>query len=162
MDRHPVPPSRRLFYESAIRGIDMFIYALVTAGGVYAIVGTPASISDELVGWEWLIWLWGFLLIVGGAAGFVGRLFRRWMVESPATILSFSGIAIYATVLGRYAFTSIEAAVAVAMIIVAGLVMARRWAELQIFSTDPEHPDFKSRVAEAIRRRTPNFVQRHA
>lgn len=162
MDKYPVHPTRRLFYEAVIRIIDLVTYTAVFAGGIYAVVGTPATIADELAGWEWLIGLWAFLLLVGGLVGFVGRLFRRWMIEVPATVLAFFGIAIYFTILARYAFTSIEAAVAVSLIIVAALMMVRRWAELQIFSTDPHHPDFKSRTAEAIRRRTSNFVQRHA
>ena len=162
MDRYPVSQRRRRAYEAIIRVIDLATYFAVFLGGIYAIVGTPASIADELVGWEWLIGLWSALLIIGGGVGFIGRLSRRWMVEVPATVLAFFGIVIYVAVLGRFAFTSITAVVALLLIIVAALVMLRRWAELQIFSTDPQHPDFRSRVAEALRRRTNDFVQRHA
>jgi hypothetical protein len=162
MERFPVPEQRRRLYERLIRWIDLLTYIAVFFGGVYALIGTPASVADELVNWEWLIGLWSGLLLAGGLVGFIGRLSRRWMIEVPATVLAFFGVSIYIAVLGRFAFTSITAVVAALLIIVAALVMLRRWAELQIFSTDPHAADFKSRVAQALRRRTNNFVQRDA
>jgi hypothetical protein len=161
MDRYPIPDQRRRRYEAVIRIIDLIVYAAVLVGGVYALVGTPASVVDELRGAEWLVLLWAFLLLTGGAVGFVGRLTRRWMVEVPATVLAFAGVLIYFVVLGRFAFSSITSAVAVTLVLVAMGMIARRWAELQIFATDPEHQDFRSRMADAIRRRTPDFVHRH-
>lgn len=161
MDRHPVSPRRRRRFEVVIRIIDLIVYAAVTAGGLYAIFATPTSIVDELRGAEWLIGLWAFLLLTGGAVGFVGRLSRFWMVEVPATVLAFAGILIYFVVLGRFAFASITAAVAAALVLVAMGMIARRWAELQIFATDPDHHDFRSRMADALRRRTQNFVHRN-
>ncbi|MDF2578423.1 MAG: uncharacterized protein K0S49_2 [Microbacterium sp.] len=123
-------------------------------------MGTPATVVDELTGAEWLIVVWALLLLGGGAAGFVGRLTRFWMVEMPATVLAFAGILIYFVVLGRFATSSITAAVAALLVLVAMGMIARRWAELQIFATDPDHQDFKTRMAEALRRRTANFVAR--
>lgn len=159
MDRLPVEPSRRKRFEAFIRFIDLLAYGAVFAGGIYALVATPVTVSDELAN-TGLIYLWAGLLLVGGAAGFVGRLTRFWFPELPATVLSFAGILIYFVVLGRYTFTSITAAVAAALVLVSMLVMARRWAELQIFATDPEARDLRTRLADALRRRTQNFVQR--
>lgn len=161
MDRHPVSTARRRRFEAVIRITDLIVYAGVLGGGVYALAGTPSSVADELVGAEWLVTLWALLLLAGGLAGFVGRLIRYWFVEVPATVLAFFGILIYFVVLGRFAFTSITAAVAAAFVLVAMVAMARRWAELQIFATDPDATDFKTRMAEALRRRTTNFVHRH-
>lgn len=161
MDRHPVETARRRWFEAAIRVIDLIVYGAVFAGGIYALVGTPATIVDELQGADWLIWLWAFLLLAGGGSGFVGRLTRYWFVEVPATVLAFFGLLIYFVVLGRFTFTSITAAVATTCVLVAMGMMARRWAELQIFATDPDATDFKTRVADALRRRTTNFVHRH-
>ena len=161
MDRRPVPAERRRRFESIIRIIDLVVYLAVFAGGVYAVAATPATVVDELGGSPFLIWMWSLLLLVGGGVGFTGRFSRWWMVEVPATVLAFFGILIYLVVLGRFAFSSITAAVAAVLVAVAMGMMFRRWAELQIFATDPDHTDFKSRMAEALRRRTPNFVQRH-
>ncbi len=160
MERAPVPPRIRHRYEAIIRIIDLFVYLAVLVGGFYAVIGTPNSVVDELAGWEWVIGLWAALLILGGLAGFLGRLTRWWMVEVPATVLASFGILIYFIVLGRFAFTSITSAVAVTLVAVAMLVMARRYAELQIFASEPG-TDFRTRAANALRRRTADFVRRH-
>lgn len=161
MDRRPVPPERRRRFEAIIRIIDLVVYAAVAVGGVYALVGTPATVVDELRGALWLVVVWAGLLCVGGAVGFLGRLTRYWMLEVPATVLAFFGVLIYVVVIGRFAFTSITAAVAALLILVAMGMLARRWAELQIFATDPDAHDFRHRMAEALRRRTQDFPHRH-
>lgn len=161
MDRYPVPVERRHRFEAVIRVIDLIVYAAVFIGGVYALVGTPTMVVAELQGSLWLVLVWSGLLCLGGLVGFLGRLTRFWMMEVPATVLAFFGILIYVVVLGRYAFSSITAAVAALLVIVAMGLVARRWAELQIFATDPDLHDFRSRMAEALRRRTQDFPRRH-
>lgn len=160
MDRYPVPAERRKRFEGIIRVIDLIVYAAVFVGGVYALFATPATVVDELRGAMWLVAVWAGLLCVGGAVGFIGRLIRYWMLEVPATVLAFAGILIYLVVLGRFAFTSVTAAVAALLVLVAMGLVARRWAELQIFATDPGRHDFRSRMAEALRRRTQDFPRR--
>lgn len=160
MERLPVPPQVRHRYEAVIRIIDLIAYVAVFIGGVYAIAGTPNSVVDELAGWEWVIGMWAALLLLGGGAGFLGRLTRWWMVEVPATVLAAFGILIYFIVLGRFAFASITSAVAVTLVAVAMLVMVRRYAELQIFASEPG-TTFRIRAAEALRRRTADVVRRH-
>ena len=161
MDKHPVPAGRRRKFEAVIRVIDLIVYAAVFVGGLYALFATPTSILTELVGATWLVFVWAGLLGLGGAVGFIGRLTRYWMLEMPATVLAFAGILIYLVVLGRLAFQSITDAVSALLIVVAMGLVARRWAELQLFASDPEHADFKTRMAEALRRRTQNFPHRH-
>ena len=148
---------RRHRLEYTIRVIDMVVYATVLAGGFYALLATPLSVVDVLEGAEWLVPVWAALLISGGLIGLVGRATRYWMVEVPGTVLSFFGTAIYLVMLGRYAFTSITAGVAAALVVVALCTVARRWVELQIFSSDPDDGSFASRLAVMIRRRTSNF-----
>jgi len=160
MDRRPIPPKVRQLWESVIRYIDLVVYTAVFIGGVYALVGTPNSVVDELAGWEWVIGLWAALLLAGGSVGFVGRWTRWWMIEAPATVLSAFGILIYFIVLGRFAFASITSAVAVTLVCVAMLVMIRRYAELQIFASEP-NSDFRHRLVEAWQRRTQDFPRRH-
>lgn len=161
MDKYPIPKERRERFEAFIRILDMIAYAVVFVGGLYALHATPQTVSNELEGATWLIVVWGGLLCLGGLVGFIGRASRYWMLEVPATVLAFTGVLIYIVVLGRFAFTSVTAAVAALLIIVAGILVVRRWAELQIFATDPEHHDFRSRMADALRRRTQNFPHRH-
>lgn len=160
MERRPVPDRVRHLYEGLIRIIDLVVYVAVFIGGVYALIGTPNSVVDELFGWEWVIVLWAGLLLVGGSAGFMGRLTRWWMIEVPATVLAAFGILIYFIVLGRFATASITSAVATTLVCVAMLLMVRRYAELQIFASEPG-TDFRTRAANALRRRTANFVRRH-
>lgn len=159
MDKHPVPPRRRRLYEALIRAVDLVVYAAVFAGGCYAMFATPSTVVDELGDADWLIVFWSIMLLAGGSVGFAGRAFRRWMVETPATVASFTGILVYVIVLGRYAFTSITAAVAVALTVVAALTMARRWLELQIFATEPGL-NLRGRFLAALGRRTANTVPR--
>ena len=161
MDRHTIPPERRRRFETVIRVIDLIVYAAVFIGGVYALVGTPETVAAELHGAVWLVVLWAAMLFLGGGVGFAGRLTRYWMLEMPATVLAFAGILIYLVVLGRFALTSITAAVAALLVLVAMAMIARRWAELQIFATDPDSQDFRARLADALRRRTQNFPHRH-
>lgn len=160
MDRFPIPEERRHRFEAVIRIIDLIVYAAVGSGGVYALVATPATVAAELYGAMWLVGVWSALLCLGGLVGFIGRFSRFWMLEVPATVLAFFGILIYVVVLGRFAFTSITAAVAALLAVVAMGLVARRWAELQIFATDPGRHDFRSRMAEALRRRTQDFPRR--
>lgn len=160
MDRTPVPPERRRRFEAIIRMIDLTVYLAVFVGGVYALTATPSVVTNDLDDQFWLVIVWSALLCLGGLVGFAGRLTRFWMLEAPATVLAFFGIAIYVVVLGRYAFTSVTAAVAALLIIVAGGMVARRWAELQIFASDPDRHDFRTRMAEALRRRTQDFPRR--
>lgn len=160
MDKYPVTPERRRRFEVFIRMLDLIAYAAVFVVGVYALIATPTTILTELEGSLWLVVVWAGLLCTGGLIGFIGRLTRYWMLEMPSTVLAFAGILIYFVVLGRLAFTSVTATVAATLILVAMLLVARRWAELQIFATDPDHHDLKSRLAEAIRRRTHDFPHR--
>lgn len=159
MTTAPVPIQRRQFFEGVIRFTDLVTYAVIAIGGIYAVTATPNTVVDQLRGAEWLVLVWSALLVVGGAVGFIGRLIRRWMIEVPATWLAGAGILIYFVVLGRYTFTSVTSGVATALVLAAFFGLIRRWAELQIFSSEPDN-DFKSRVVQALRRRTKNFPDR--
>jgi len=161
MDKFPIPPERRRLFEQTIRIIDLVVYVAVCMAGVYAAIGTPNLVLEELAGSEWLIYVWATLLLVGGSVGLLGRLTRYWMVEVPATVVAFTGVLIFLILIAKFSFTSITAAVATTLVLVALAWTVRRWAELQIFASDPDPPDLRSRVAEALRRRTQNFVHRH-
>ena len=153
---------RRRRLEAIIRVIDIFVYGIAVAGGLYAVIATPISVVDVLEGAEWLVPVWAVLLLAGGLSGLIGRITRYWMIERPGTILTFFGAAIYAVMLGRYAFTTITASVALVFTMTAMLVFFRRWIELNIFASEPNDGSFSTRIANAIRRRTKNFPQRES
>lgn len=160
MERFPVPPKRRRIVEMAIRIIDLIIYASVFAAGIYAAAFTPVTIARELAGWEWLVFVWAGFLLVGGLVGFIGRATTIWLLEPAASFASATGMLIYIVVLGRTAFDTITTTVAFLLVTVAFLGVARRYAELQLFGSDPDHKDFRSRFHDAWRRRIPNVPPR--
>jgi hypothetical protein len=147
--------------EATIRVIDMIVYAFVIASGVFALTVPPETIQRWLAGWEWVAFMWGWLLIVAGTLGLVGRLTRVWAVEIPAPIAALFGQAIYVLVLAATAFGSATVWVALCMIIGASFALLRRYIELLIFTTDPEARTLTDRLVEALRRRTPNVAGRH-
>lgn len=153
----PVPTRRRGFVEGMIRVTDLAVYAATAIAGLYAVAATPTSVEAELGQNPFLIWLWGGLLIVGGTAGFLGRLTRRWMAEAPATLLAMAGTLIYVIILGRLALTSITATVAVIFAATATALMFRRWSELQLFATTGK--DTKSAWLAALNRKTADFAR---
>lgn len=159
MNRHPVPPKRRRRYERAIRILDLVIYSAVFVGGAAAIFATPTSAEDALLKTPILIGVWAVLLLGGGLIGFLGRLTRYWLVESPATVASFFGAAIYLVLLGNAALRSATTTLAAALVLVAMVSLARRWAELQIFGTEP-NATWRQRLKNAVTRKTTDVVNR--
>lgn len=154
----PRTDERRRTKEALIRIIDLVIYAAAVAGGIFALAVTPESIRDALHGWEWLTVGWGVLLLTSGAFGFLGRLTRFWVVETPGTIGAVFGGLIYLLVLGVTAPASPTAWVAVTLVFIATAALFRRFIELQIFTTDPGARTFADRIEAALRRRTANTV----
>ncbi|MDD7930061.1 hypothetical protein [Microbacterium thalli] len=162
MDRAPVAPEKRRVLEALIRVIDLIIYAAVGVAGVFAIVAPPPSVQTELAGWEWLITVWGALLILGGAGGFAGRLSRYWIVEVPALPFAGIGIGVYFLILGTTATVTPFTTVAAMIVLAAMLNMLRRYLELQIFASEPGDQDIRTLVAAILSRRTRDVVRRDA
>lgn len=153
-ERYPVPENKRRILEAGIRLIDIIIYVAIFVGGCFAAFATPTSVQTELSGWRWLIPLWVGFLIVGGLMGAIGRITRIWILEPPADVAAVVGIAMYFVMLGKSAFDSWLAVLATMLVLVAALMMLRRYLELQIFGTDPSNRSFAERFADALRRRT--------
>lgn len=147
--------------EATIRIIDLVVYAFVIASGIFALTIPPDTIQRWLSGWEWVALLWGWLLIVAGALGFIGRLSRLWAVEIPGPIAALFGQAIYILVLAAAAPGSPTVWVALCMIIGASFALMRRYVELLIFTTDPDARTLLDRLRAAMRRRTANVAGRH-
>jgi len=159
MDRFPVSPKRRRFLEAAIRILDLIVYAVVFFAGAYTLYATPTEALHVLAGSGWLVYVWGGLLLGGGLVGFIGRLSRRWLVETPATISAFFGVAIYFVILSHFMFVNALVAVGMVCVVVAGTALLRRWLELQIFGTEPD-ARLAARLRSALERRTANTVNR--
>lgn len=160
MDKAPVAPEKRRVLEALIRITDLVIYAAVAVGGVFAFIAPPPTVQSELVGWEWLIPVWGAMLVVGGLGGFAGRLSRYWIVEVPALPFAGIGIGVYFLVLGTTATVTPFTTVAAMIILAAMLNVLRRYLELQIFASEPDDQHIRARVAAMLRRRTRDVVRR--
>lgn len=156
VQRFPVAPKKRRRIERSIRVIDLIIYAAVFASGIYAAVFTPLSVARELRGWEWLVFVWAGFLLIGGLVGFIGRATTIWLLEPAACVAASVGLVIYAVVLGRSAFDAVTTTVAMLIVIVAFLGVVRRYAELQLFGSNPDSRDAKARLKDAWERRIPN------
>ena len=146
--------------ELAIRVIDIICYFVVLVGGFYAAFYTPTTAVQTLNGSEWLIGWWAGFLFVGGLMGLVGRITTIWIIEPAADFAAFIGVMMYFVVLGTTALSSVTATVAACLVFVAGLGVARRYLELQLFGTDPARSDFRSKMVDALERRIPNVPPR--
>lgn len=160
MDRYPVGERKRRVIEFCIRIIDIISYIVVTIGGIFALLFTPDSVKAELSGFEWMIGWWAGFLLVGGVMGLVGRITTIWIIEPAADVAAFIGVAMYFVIIGSTAISSVTAAVATCLVFVAGLGVARRYLELQLFGSDPINRDFRSRVKDTLSRRIPNVPPR--
>ena len=158
MKDHPAPPRKKRVYEAVIRYLDLFVYAAVFMGGVALTTLPFGQATSILKGYELLVVVWAMFLLGGGLLGFLGRLTRYWMVENSATIASAFGALIYIVVLGRFAFESIAALFTWTFVILAFLLLVRRWLELQIFGSAPG--DWRHRLAMALARKTADTVDR--
>jgi hypothetical protein len=143
-----------------IRLIDIICYLVVFVGGIFALFFTPDTVTKELNGFEWMIGWWATFLLVGGLMGLVGRITTIWIIEPAADVAAFIGIIMYFVIIGVTAFSSITAAVATCLVFVAGLGVARRYLELQLFGSDPTRRDWRSRIEDAFQRRIPNVPPR--
>ncbi|OJX72839.1 hypothetical protein [Leifsonia sp. 71-9] len=152
---------RRKFKEALIRYVDMAAYLAVFLGGVGAFLSTPQTVKSALYGFPWLIAIWGSLLLIGGALGFVGRLTRIWVIEIPGASAGFFGSAMYFVILGLAALRLPTAIVAVALVACMMALLGRRYIELQILTSEPGHVRFREKVRQILQRRTADTVSKH-
>lgn len=157
----PTINDRRKMKEALIRVVDLLAYAAVFLGGIGAFLVTPSTVRSALYGFPWLIVTWGVLLLVGGFLGFVGRLTRIWVIEIPGASAGFFGSAMYFVILGLASLRLPTAIVAVALVATMMLLLARRYIELQILTSEPGDVTFGSKLRSILRRRTTNTVSKH-
>lgn len=157
----PTVNDQRKWKEALIRIIDLVAYSAVFLGGIGAFLVTPTTVKSALYGFPWLITVWGVLLLVGGFLGFVGRLTRIWVIEIPGASAAFFGSAMYFVILGLAALRLPTAIVAVALVAVMMALMARRYTELQILTSEPGDVGFTQKLRAILQRRTTNTVSKH-
>lgn len=157
----PRTNERRRVKEAWIRIIDLIVYLFALAGGILALLVPPTTIKTQLEGWEWLAIAWGYMLLVAGVLGFIGRLTRVWLIEAPGTVLAIAGGLVYALILGVTAYSATTAWVAFCLVAIATLELYRRYLELQIFTTDPGVKTLADWLRAAVRRRTTNTAGEH-
>lgn len=152
---------RRRVKEAAIRVVDMLAYFAVFGAGVGALWVTPDTVRHALAGLPWLVGLWGGLLLLGGLLGFLGRLTRIWVIEIPGASAGFFGAAMYFVILGLAAVKLPTAVVAATLIATMMLLLARRYIELQILTSEPGDVRFVQKLRSILMRRTTDTVSRH-
>lgn len=152
---------RRQRKEAWIRLVDMLAYLAVFVCGLGALFSTPKTVTSALYGFPWLIVVWAVLLLVGGLLGFIGRLTRIWVIEIPGASAGLFGSAIYFVILGMAAVQLPTAVVAAGMIAVMTFLLLRRYLELQILTSEPEHVSFRGKLRVILNRRTTNTVSNH-
>jgi hypothetical protein len=160
MDKFPVGTRKRRVIEMCIRLIDITCYFVVVISGVFALFFTPNAVKIELYGFEWMIGWWASFLLVGGLLGLIGRITTIWIIEPAADVAAFIGITMYFAIVGVSAFSSLTAIVTTCFVSCAGLGVARRYLELQLFGSDPNRRDWRSRIEDAFQRRIPNVPPR--
>lgn len=155
---HAEHPRKRHALEHAVRITDLVVYAVVFLGGLYPLVTPQHLTTDNLLDYQQFIGVWASLLLAGGLVGFIGRLSRYWLVETPATVAAAFGIVIYLVILSQYLYT-VGAVLVFMLAIIAMAFLVRRWLELQILATEPGST-WRQRIQDVLSRRTTNVVPR--
>jgi len=154
---------KRRRWEAVIRWVDIIVALLVFASGWFAVLATPDSILRQVY-FDWLIWVWGSLLLLGGVLAVAGRFIRIWAIELPGLVAAMFGVAIYGVVLGSIAVGGKPTVwVATCIAVIALITMFRRYVEIQLFILEPRETPartYRDLVREAIKRRTPDFQPR--
>ncbi|OOB90755.1 hypothetical protein [Rathayibacter sp. VKM Ac-2630] len=154
----PSTNDRRLRWERTIWIIDQASYALMAVSGFVALFATSTFVLREVT-WPEAIIVWGLLLLGGGAAGFVGRLVKVWAIEILGNVAAMSGGVIYVAIV-LSAVTGGSSLVLLAFVTAATVAILRRYAELQIFTSEPGLDTFSKKVRSLLRRRTSYTVRR--
>jgi hypothetical protein len=125
----------------------------VLASGVFAIVATPPSVTAT-ISLPLFVALWGGLLIAGGFSSALGRLTGIWILETTGIAAAGFGALIYLVIVSSLLVNSLDAAVAITLILVALLALLRRYVELQMLLSEPGQRGFIVRLQALLRVRT--------
>ena len=154
----PKVAHKRRRWELFIWALDLAAYGFVVYAGWAALFATSEYIQREVTD-QRAILLWGWLLFGGGILGLLGRAVRLWALELPGNVAAASGAAIYAYIIAA-AVANGSSHVLLAFVLIALTVLLRRYAELQIFTSEPGIETWKAKVTSLLRRRTELVVRR--
>lgn len=127
---------RQAFTVRALATIDVTIGVAGVLAGLAALLAPPQSVLRE-VQMPLLIWVWGCLLIVGGSSLAFGRVVDRWVFQTSGIAAMIPGAGIYMVVLLSAARLDLGVLVACGLILIAVLLLLRRYLELQEFTAAP-------------------------
>jgi len=151
---------RRIWWERLIWVIDMGSYLFLGIAGWGVAFQPSGYVLTTLDGITWIVWLWASILFLGGLVAFIGRLTKVWAVEIVANVLAAWGAVLYVVILIP-ALASGGSVPLAAIVLIAWGAMARRYAELIIFTNEPrEQLTWSDRLMRALRRRTKYTVPR--
>jgi hypothetical protein len=147
---------RRLRWERSIWAVDLIAYGLTAISGGFALFHTSEYV-ERVVIVDWVIVVWGFLLLVGGGLAFAGRLLRLWVIEHFANVWASAGVLLYAIILVPAVLEGASLAL-LGCVVIAWLFVLRRHLELKILTSEPGLNSFRKRLDAALKRRTENIV----
>lgn len=127
---------RRAFTVRVLAAIDVLIGVVSILAGLLALLAPPPSVLRE-VQMPALIWVWGGLLIVGGTSLSFGRIVDRWIFQTSGIAAMIPGAGIYLVVLLSASRIELGVLVAAGVILIAVLLLLRRYLELQEFTAVP-------------------------
>lgn len=127
---------RHAFTVRALAVLDIAVGVVSILSGLVALFAPPPSVLRE-VQVPALIWLWAGLLIVGGSSLAFGRIVDRWVFQTSGIAAMIPGAGIYLVVLLSAARVDLGVLVACGVILVAVLLLLRRYLELQAFTATP-------------------------
>lgn len=146
---------RKQILEGLLRAIDVTVGLVAIVAGIFALAATPPTILREVT-LPGLIAYWGLMLLVGGVLMSVGRLLGYWLPQTGGIVLMAGGTAIYAIVIGQVIHNEVGVVVAFTIIVIAGLLMLRRYIELQTFTWEPTDRGVMAGIMSILSRRTDN------
>lgn len=150
-DRALSPRRRRLL--AVEKGLDVAVAIVAIFAGLAALVFTPATVMREVT-IPMLIIAWSGFLILGGLASALGRLTGVWIFETAGIVSMGVGALIYLTVLLGVTPRDPGVLFGCGLILIAVLLMARRYVGLQLFLSEPGERGPLDRLADALRVRT--------
>lgn len=147
--------------EAAVRIVDLIAYFALVIGGIGAILVTPETVNETIGKYPIVLAVWIALMLAGGILGFIGRLTRIWVVETPGASFGFFGAAMYFVILALASVDGVTALVVASLVLMMMGFMARRWIELQILTSEPGDVTLLQRFVRMMKRRTTNTVSKH-
>lgn len=141
---------RHAFTVRALAVIDVMIGVVSVLAGLVALFAPPPSVLRE-VQVPFLIWVWAVLLIVGGSSLAFGRVVDRWVFQTSGIAAMIPGAFIYFVVLLTGFRIDLGVLVACGVILIAVLLLYRRYLELQEFTSSPPTSGVEVTVTARLR-----------